>query len=192
MKKAYCRVSTIEQNLDRQIIAVKEAGAEKIYTEKLSGKNTDRPELQKMLSELEAGDIVIVKELTRVSRSTLDMLQLVEKITAKGADIKSLQDGWLDTSTPAGKLMLTVLGGIAEFERNLLLQRTAEGRAVAVSKGVKMGRKRVKNKQLDFAVQLFESGTMSASKICENTGVSRATLFRRIKERKELLDLAEV
>ncbi|MDF2802642.1 MAG: resolvase, terminal domain protein [Anaerocolumna sp.] len=192
MKKAYCRVSTIEQNLDRQIIAVKEAGAEKIYTEKLSGKNTDRPELQNMLAELQAGDIVIVKELTRVSRSTLDMLQLVEKITTKGADIKSLNEGWLDTSTPAGKLMLTVLGGIAEFERNLLLQRTAEGRAVAVSKGVQMGRKRVKNKQLDFAVQLFESGTMSANKICENTGVSRATLFRRVKERKELLDLAEV
>ncbi|MFT8313258.1 MAG: recombinase family protein [Clostridium sp.] len=192
MKKAYCRVSTIEQNLERQIIAVKEAGAEKIYEEKLSGKNTNRPELQKMLTELQAGDIVIVKELTRVSRSTLDMLQLVEKITAKGADIKSLNEGWLDTSTPAGKLMLTVLGGIAEFERNLLLQRTAEGRAVAVSKGVKMGRKKVKNKQLDFAVQLFESATMSANKICENTGVSRATLFRRLKERKEQLALAEV
>lgn len=186
MIKAYCRVSTIEQNLDRQIIAVKEAGAEKIYTEKLSGKNTDRPQLQRLLTELQAGDTVIVKELTRVSRSTLDMLKLVEQITAKGGYIRSLSESWLDTSTPSGTLMLTVLGGIAQFERELLLQRCNEGRAVAVSKGVQMGRPKVKDKRIDHALELYNNKEMSIRKICEVMGISKSTLCRRIAESKEL------
>lgn len=186
MKIGYARVSTIEQNLDRQLIALKEAGAEKIYSEKITGTTTARPELQRMLAELQAGDTVIVKELTRVSRSTLDMLSLVEQITAKGSYIKSLNENWLDTSSPSGKLMLTVLGGIAQFERELMLQRCNEGREVAKSKGTKFGRPKINDKRIDHALELYKSGTMSIRKICEVMGVSKTTLCRRIAESKEV------
>ncbi|MBC2579705.1 recombinase family protein [Clostridium sp. DJ247] len=182
MKIGYARVSTIEQNLDRQIIALQEAGCDVIYQEKITGTKIDRPELKKMLAELQEGDIVMVKELTRVSRSTLDMLDLVQQITAKGCYIKSLSENWLDTASPTGELMLTLMAGIAQFERRLLLQRCAEGREVAVAKGVKMGRPKTGGKQMDFAIELYRSKTMSIRKICESTGVSKATLCRRLKE----------
>jgi DNA invertase Pin-like site-specific DNA recombinase len=117
MIKGYARVSTTEQNLDRQLIALQEAGCEVIYSEKITGTKIDRKELHKLLSGLQAGDTVIVKELTRVSRSTQDMLQLVQQITDKGCYIKSLNEQWLDTSSPTGELMLTFMAGIATFEQ---------------------------------------------------------------------------
>lgn len=184
MLRGYARVSTLDQNLDRQIQALEEAGCEIIYQEKQSGTKVDRPELQRLLAELEAGDIVVVKELTRVSRSTSDMLDLVQKITDKGCYIKSLNESWLDTSSPAGELMLTIFAGMAQFERRLLLQRCAEGRAVAVSKGVKMGRPKTGGKQLEFAMELYKAQKMSIRNICEVTGVAKATLCRRIKDMK--------
>ncbi|MGC7871540.1 recombinase family protein [Desulfosporosinus sp. SYSU MS00001] len=182
MIRGYCRVSTVDQNLDRQIQAVQEAGCEVIYAEKISGTKKDRPELSKLLSELQAGDIVIVKELTRVSRSTQDMLQLVAEITSKGCHIKSLNESWLDTSSPAGELMLTIFAGLAQFERKLLLQRCNEGRAVAITNGVQFGRPRKGGKPLEHAIQLYKGRTMSLKDICDVTGVSRATLCRRLKE----------
>lgn len=185
MRRGYARVSTLDQNLDRQIQALQEAECEIIYQEKQSGTKVDRPELQRMLAELEAGDTVIVKELTRVSRSTSDMLNLVEQITEKGCYIKSLNESWLDTGSPAGELMLTIFAGLAQFERKLMLQRCAEGRAVAVSKGVKMGRPKTGGKQLEYALELYKAQKMSIRDICEVTGVAKATLCRRIKELKE-------
>ncbi|KZL89942.1 recombinase family protein [Clostridium magnum] len=182
MLRGYARVSTVEQNLDRQIIALQEAGCEKIYQEKITGTTKDRTELQRLLAELEEGDTVIVKELTRVSRSTLDMLDLVQQITEKGCFIRSLSESWLDTGSPTGELMLTLMAGIAQFERRLLLQRCAEGRAVAVAKGTKMGRPRTGGKQLDFAIELYKNKSMSIRKICESTGIAKATLCRRLKE----------
>ena len=181
-KRGYARVSTVEQNLDRQLIALQEAGCDFIYHEKLSGTKIDRPELQKLLSELQTGDVVIVKELTRVSRSTSDMLQLVQSITDKGCFVKSLNETWLDTTSPAGELMLTIFAGMAQFERKLMLQRCSEGRTVAMSKGVKMGRPKIGGSQLDFALSLYKAQEMSIRKICEATGVAKATLCRRIKE----------
>lgn len=182
MIRGYARVSTVDQNLDRQLIALQESGCEVIYQEKITGTKIDRPELQKLLSELEVGDTVIVKELTRVSRSTADMLQLIQQITDKGCYIKSLNESWLDTGSPTGELMLTLMSGIAQFERRLMLQRCAEGRAVAVEKGLKMGRPRVGGKQLDFAIDLYKSNAMSVRKICDVTGVAKATFCRRLKE----------
>lgn len=187
MIRGYARVSTVDQNLDRQIIALQEAGCTQIYQEKITGTKMDRPELQKLLSELQEGDTVVIKELTRISRSTKDMLSLVEQITDKGCYIKSLNENWLDTSSPSGKLMLTVLGGIAQFERELMLQRCNEGRAVAIAKGVQMGRPKSSGKQMEYAIELYKSKAMSVRKICENTGVSKATLCRRIKELKEVI-----
>ncbi|EGW39798.1 resolvase, N terminal domain protein [Desulfosporosinus sp. OT] len=179
--RGYARVSTVDQNLDRQLLSLQEAGCDFIYQEKITGTKMDRPELNRLLAELLAGDTVIVKELTRVSRSTQDMLQLVQDITAKGCYIKSLNESWLDTSSPAGELMLTIFAGMAQFERKLLLQRCNEGRAVAVAKGVQMGRPRKGGKPLDYAIQLYKDKTLSIRDICENTGVSKSTLCRRLK-----------
>jgi len=184
MKIGYARVSTVDQNLERQIEALKNEGCEIIYKEKITGKTKDRPELQKMLSELQEGDIVIVKELTRVSRSTLDMLELVQEISDKGCFVKSLNESWLDTSSPSGKLMLTLFAGMAQFERELLLQRCAEGRAVAIKNGVPMGRPKKNTKPLEHAIELYKTNTMSIRKICEVTGVAKATLCRRLSEQR--------
>ncbi|URZ03023.1 hypothetical protein CLAUR_030690 [Clostridium felsineum] len=185
MIRGYARVSTVDQNLERQLVALEDAGCDKIYQEKITGTKIDRPELQKLLAELKAGDTVLVKELTRVSRSTKDMLNLVDIISQKGCYIKSIDESWLDTTSATGELMLTLMAGIAQFERRLMLQRCEEGRVIAISKGVKMGRPKVGGKQIDFALELYISGAMSIRKICENTGVSKATLCRRIKEYKE-------
>lgn len=185
MYKGYARVSTIQQDLDRQLQALQEAGCTQIYQEKMTGTKIDRPELQRLLEELKGGDTVIVKELTRVSRSTSDMLDLVQKITEKGCYIKSLNESWLDTSSPAGELMLTIFAGMAQFERKLLLQRCQEGREVAIAKGQKMGRPKTGGKQLEFALELYKKKAMPIRQICEVTGVSKATLCRRIKELKQ-------
>lgn len=178
----YARVSTKDQNLDRQLIALEEAGCSAIFQEKITGTKINRPELQKMLALLQTGDTVIVKELTRVSRSTSDMLLLVKMITDKGANIKSLNESWLDTGTISGKLMLTVMSGIAEFEKGIMLQRCNEGRAVAMAKGVKMGRTKLDTPQLKFAISLYKAQELSVRKICEATGVAKATFCRRLKE----------
>jgi len=188
-KLGYARVSTELQNLDRQILALQEEKCDIIYSEKITGTTKDRPELQKLLADLVAGDQVIVKELTRVSRSTADMLELVRQITEKGCFIKSLNEQWLDTTSPAGSLMLTIFAGIAEFERSLLLSRCNEGRAVAVSKGVVMGRPRRGGSQMEFAIELYKDkalNKMSMKDICSSTGISKATLCRRISEIKEI------
>lgn len=186
MIKGYARVSTVDQNLERQLHALEKAGCTQIYQEKITGTKMDRPELQRLLDDLQAGDTVIVKELTRVSRSTQDMLSLVEQITKKGCYVKSLNESWLDTGSPSGELMLTIFAGMAQFERRLLLQRCNEGRAVAVAKGTKMGRPRTGGKQLDYALKLYKSQEMSIRKICEVTGIAKATLCRRIKELQEV------
>jgi len=181
-KIGYARVSTVDQNLDRQLEALQEAGCDKIYQEKMSGTKIDRIELQKMLSELAEGDTVIVKELTRVSRSTQDMLSLVAQITAKGCYIKSLNESWLDTSSVTGEFMLTVFSGLAQMERRMLLERTSEGRKMAVKRGVVMGRPKKNTDRLLYALELYHKKEMSIRKICEVTGVSKATLYRRLEE----------
>ena len=131
----YARVSTIEQNLDRQIDAMKENGAEKIFTEKVTGRKSDRPELLRMMDQLRDGDVVIISELTRLSRSTKDLFAIVDQIQAKGANIKSLKETWLDTTTPHGKLMFTIFAGLSQFEADLTAQRTREGLAAARARG---------------------------------------------------------
>lgn len=181
-KIGYARVSADHQNLDRQIEVLREYSCEIIYQEKITGKTKERPELKKMLAELQEGDIVIVKELTRVSRSSLDMLELVNEISDKGCFVKSLNESWLDTSSPSGKFMLTVFAGMAQFERELLLQRCGEGRAIAMAKGTQMGRNKIKTPQMGFAIELYLKKEMSIRKICEATGVAKATLCRRISE----------
>jgi DNA invertase Pin-like site-specific DNA recombinase len=138
----YARVSTDGQTLEGQCTELRQAGAEKVYSEKISGAVTDRPALAKAISALDNGDVLVVCKLDRLARSTRDLLNTLAAIGDKGAAFKSLGDSWADRTTPAGKLMLTVLGGLAEYERHLILARTSEGRQRAQQRGVKFGRKR--------------------------------------------------
>ena len=137
----YARVSTTGQTLATQKALLKAAGVTRIFSEKVSGVAAKRPELERVLDELESGDVLVVTKLDRLARSTLDLLRMVDQIGREGAGFKSLGEPWADTTTSAGRLMLTVLSGIAEFERDLILQRTNEGRVRAMAEGTRFGRR---------------------------------------------------
>src|SRR5262245_32396375 len=136
----YARVSTSGQTLASQDAQLRNAGCIKIFAEKISGARSDRAELGKLLKRLGPGDVLTVTRLDRLARSTRDLLNILDLIAKAGAGFRSLADAWADTTTPHGRLMLTVLGGLAEFERSLILARTSEGRARAKARGVHMGR----------------------------------------------------
>jgi len=136
----YARVSTDGQSLFSQDAELHAAGCVKVYAEKVSGARTNRPELAKVIKRLDTGDVLIVTRLDRLARSTRDLLNILDDIAKRGAGFKSLNDAWADTTTPHGRLMLTVLGGLAEFERELILARTSDGRARAKARGVRFGR----------------------------------------------------
>jgi DNA invertase Pin-like site-specific DNA recombinase len=138
---AYARVSTDGQSLDAQVKQLRAAGAEKIFRETASGARSDRAQLRRALDQLGKGDVLTVTRLDRLARSTRDLLNTLATITNKGAGFRSLNDTWADTTTAHGRLMLTVLGGLAEFERELIRARTGEGRERAKAKGVKMGQR---------------------------------------------------
>src|SRR3954471_4207056 len=137
----YARVSTDGQTLDAQIAQPKAAGAEKVFREKVSGARADRPELARLMRTLTSGDVVLVTRLDRLARSPRDLLNTLAAATEKQAGFRSLLDAWAGTTTPHGRLMLTVLGGLAEFERELIRARTGEGRQRARARGVHLGRK---------------------------------------------------
>ena len=136
----YARVSTDGQSVDAQVRQLTKAGCKKVFREVASGAKTDRAQLRRVLAQLDAGDVLMVTRLDRLARSTRDLLNTLATITAKKAGFRSLGDAWADTTTSHGRLMLTVLGGLAEFERDLIRARTGEGRARAKARGVKMGR----------------------------------------------------
>jgi DNA invertase Pin-like site-specific DNA recombinase len=137
----YARVSTDGQSLDAQVRELTAAGVERIYREKVSGAVTERAQLRKALASMERGDVLVVTRLDRLARSTRDLLNTLAAVADKVAGFRSLRDSWADTTTPHGRLMLTVLAGLAEFERELIRTRTGEGRARAQMRGVRMGRK---------------------------------------------------
>ena len=136
----YARVSTDGQTLDAQHSALREAGCVRVFSEKHNGAKTDRQQLARAMAALAEGDTLIVTKLDRLARSTRDLLNTLDAIGKAGASFRSLGDGWADTTTPHGRLMLTVLGGLAEFERHLILARTDEGRKRAQARGVRFGR----------------------------------------------------
>jgi DNA invertase Pin-like site-specific DNA recombinase len=136
----YARVSARDQDLAGQVADLEAAGCVKVYREKISGAKTDRPELGKLMRRLEEGDTVIVTRLDRFGRSTRDLLNLLAEISERGATFRSLKDAWADTSTMHGRLLVTVLGSLAEFERELIRERTGEGRKRAKARGVRFGR----------------------------------------------------
>lgn len=181
----YARVSTEGQNLDRQIDALMECGISKkhIYNEKMTGTKADRPELNRLLNDLEAGDTVIITDLTRISRSTKDLLDIVEKIKDKGAYIKSIKDSWLDTTSnnPYNDFLLTVMSGLSQLERDLISQRTKEGLESAKARGRNGGRPSKRNDKAEAVMTLYNGG-MKISDIVRNTELSRSTVYRTIKD----------
>ena len=181
MKIGYARVSTEEQSLNRQIDMLNEVGCEKIFEEKISGIKRERQELIKMLEQLRKGDLIIVADLTRLSRSVKELFQLVEQIEAKGANIKSLKESWMDTSTPQGKLMFTIFAGISQFERDLISQRTIEGLVAARARGKKGGRPPKDEKDIKLAKKMYEEKIYSISEITKATGLSKTVLYKYIK-----------
>lgn len=187
----YVRVSTVEQNEGRQVKQLKEVGCEVLFKEKISGATMERPELQKMINSLQSGDIVIVSDLTRISRSSRDLFELVEIIKNKGACLKSIKDTWLDTTSdnPYSTFLLTVMAGVSQLERDLIRQRQAEGVALAKEAGKYRGRVKKyieTHPGMNHAIEMYTTGKYTVKQICEITKVSRSAFYRAINDRKEL------
>jgi DNA invertase Pin-like site-specific DNA recombinase len=181
----YARVSTEEQNIDRQIYILKQACCDRIYEEKVSGIKKERTELNKILDQIRTGDVIIIADLTRLSRSVKDLFSIVEQIEEKGANIKSIKESWIDTTTAQGKLMFTIFAGISQFERDLISQRTIEGLNAARARGKKGGRPKTNDKNIKLAVKMYNSKNYSITEIRKATGVSKTTLYRYINNNKE-------
>src|SRR5215218_10936061 len=174
----YARVSTDGQTLDAQIAQLKAAGAERVFREKVSGARADRPELARLLRSLAPGDRVLVTRLDRLARSTRDLLNTLAAIADQKAGFRSLSDTWADTTTPHGRLMLTVLGGLAEFERELIRARTGDGRKRAKDRGVRFGRPAALTPhQRHEALQRLANGEVQAD-VARSYDVSQATISR--------------
>ena len=174
----YARVSTDGQSVDAQVRQLRAAGCEKIFRETASGAKTNRAELRKVLAILDAGDVLKVTRLDRLARSTRDLLNTLRTIADRKAGFRSLGDTWADTTTAHGRLMLTVLGGLAEFERELIRSRTGEGRERAKARGVKMGRPaKLTPHQVTEAIRRRDAGELMRD-IAKTCNVSHSTISR--------------
>ena len=180
-KIGYIRVSTQEQNTIRQEVLMETLGVDEVYIDRMSGKDTNRPELQKMMEYVRKGDTVIVESISRFARNTRDLLELVERLTAKGVEFVSKKEA-IDTTTPTGKSMLTVFGAVAELEREYILQRQREGIAIAKANGIYRGRKPVQRPEFDQVVALWRSGELTAAEAMRRLDMKSSTFYRRVKE----------
>jgi DNA invertase Pin-like site-specific DNA recombinase len=175
----YARVSTQDQHLTGQLEALKAAGAETIYREKISGARADRPQLVKLMASLKAGDVVLVTKLDRLGRSTRELLDLIEHIGAAGASFRSLGDPLWDTGSSQGRLLSTLLAAIAEFERDLIRERTGEGRRRAQANGIKFGRKpKLSEYQRKEALKRRASGEETLAEIAKSYAVDVSMISR--------------
>lgn len=181
MKVFYARVSTEEQNEARQVAASN--GCEKVYIEKASGKNTDRPQLKEMLAFVREGDTVIVSEISRLSRNTKDLLNITEELKKKNVEFVSLGEN-IDTTTPTGKFMLTVFGAMAQLERDTILKRQAEGIAEAKKAGKYKGRKPmdIDRKRFDAMCKRWRNGEITAVSIQREFHMTATTFYKKVKE----------
>ena len=187
MKIGYIRVSTQEQNTLRQEVLMEQLGAEQVYIDKVSGKNTNRPELHAMLDFVRKGDVVVVESISRFARNTKDLLELVEQLTSKGVEFVSQKEA-IDTTTPTGKFMLTIFGAVAELEREYILQRQREGIAVAKAQGVYKGRRPVERPELEPLLHRWKKGELRAVDVMAQLHISKATFYRKVKEAKLVKD----
>lgn len=185
MRIGYVRVSTVEQNEARQIEGLKKHDIEKWFTEKVSAKDTNRPKLKEMLEFAREGDTIYIHDFSRLARSTKDLLEIVEGLNSKGINLVSNKEN-IDTSTPTGKLMLTMIGAINEFERANLLERQREGIAIAKSEGKYKGRKSIEvNKKFEEQYTRYLNRELNKSQLAKVLEVSRPTLDKLIKEYEE-------
>lgn len=182
MNIAYVRVSTIDQNDKRQIEALKEHDIDKWFTEKVSGKNTNRPQLRAMIDYAREGDIVYIHSLDRLARSTKDLLEIVEKLQAKNVNLVSNKEK-IDTTTATGKLMLTMIGAIAEFERANMLERQREGIAIAKAEGKYKGRKKIDYpSNWEEVYKHWKNRELTGTKAMEILELKRNTFYKLVKE----------
>lgn len=185
MRIGYVRVSTVEQNEARQIEGLKKHDIEKWFVEKVSAKDTNRPKLKEMLEFAREGDVIYIHDFSRLARSTKDLLEIVEGLNSKGINLVSNKEN-IDTSTPTGKLMLTMIGAINEFERANLLERQREGIAIAKNEGKYKGRKSIEvNKKFEEQYTRYLNRELNKSQLAKVLEVSRPTLDKLIKEYEE-------
>ena len=192
MNIGYVRVSTVDQNEARQVEGLKRFNIEKWFTEKVSGKNMDRPQLKAMLDFAREGDTIYVHDFSRLARSTKDLLDIVEALTAKGIHLVSNKEA-IDTSTPQGKLMLTMIAAIYEFERTNMLERQREGIAIAKQNHVYKGRKEIKidPKVWEELYGRYQRRELTKVELSKALGISRPTLDKLIKEHASNMQLAK-
>lgn len=193
MNVAYVRVSTVEQNEQRQVEALEKHDIDKWFKEKISGKSMNRPKLKEMLDFVREGDTVFIHDFSRLARSTKDLLEIVEQLNEKGVHLVSNKEN-IDTSTPTGKLMLTMIGAIAEFERQNLLERQKEGIAIAKRDGKYRGRqvKKIDDDLLKSVYAEYKERKINKKEMAEKLEISRPTLDKLLNDKKELLEEATV
>jgi DNA invertase Pin-like site-specific DNA recombinase len=179
----YARVSTLDQNLQMQIDALQNAGCFEIFEEKITGTKKDRPALNEMLKMLRPGDRVVVYKLDRISRSTKHLIELIELFEGKGVEFVSIRDN-IDTSTALGRFFFRIMASIAELERDIISERTKSGLSAARARGRNGGRPAADKKKIQLALKMYNSKDYSISQIVQATGISQATLYRRLNEVK--------
>lgn len=187
MNIAYIRVSSQDQNPERQEVMMHERNVDKIFLEKLSGKNMDRPELKKMLNFVREGDSVIVESISRLGRSTKDVIDIVQQLNEKGVKFVSLKEN-IDTKTPNGRFLLNLFSSLSQLERETLLTRQREGIEVARNRGVYKGRRKIDNKNFLPLYKKWKNNEITASFAIKELGWSKATFYRRINERMSMDD----
>jgi len=181
----YARVSTEMQSLEKQIEQLTDNQCEKIFSEKMTGSRRERPELDRLLDYVREGDTIVVCDLTRLSRSTKDLFFIADEIARRGVNLKSLKEVWLDT-TAQGKLMFTFMAGLSQFERDLISVRTKESLASLKRRGEPCGgRPKIDEDKMLSALNLYDTTDLTVAEIVETTGISRASIYRCIKEKRE-------
>lgn len=183
MQVGYVRVSSTSQNTERQEVMMKKLGVEKMYIDRMSGKDMNRPELKSMMDYVREGDTVVVESISRLARNTKDLLEIIEILTAKGVEVISKKEQ-IDTKTPTGRFMLSVLGAIAELERDYIKERQAEGIAIAKAKGIYKGRKPRKLKDFDKIASDYMNGKITGVQAARMLGIARSTWALKIREFK--------
>ena len=184
MRVGYVRCSTIEQNEARQLKMMEEQGAEKLFIDKASGKNTDRRAFKDMMSFVRSEDVVIVESISRIARNTRDLLSIVSELSEKGVEFVSLKES-IDTTTPQGRFMLTVFGALAELERENILERQREGIEIAKQKGVYKGRKPIERPNFNEVVSMWENGSITAVDAMKRLDMKASTFYRKVKKIKK-------
>lgn len=180
MKVGYIRVSTQEQNTIRQEVLMDALGVEELYIDRASGKNTQRPELQRMMDYVRRGDTVVVESISRFARNTKDLLELVERLTDKGVEFVSQKES-IDTTSPTGKFMLTIFGAVAELEREYILQRQREGIAIAKEQGKYRGRSPIVHPDFVKVTGRWQRGEITAVEAMKRLNMKPTTFYRKVR-----------